>query len=74
MLGQGATHEGCSIVLSAGLTSDVVHQQDDYQPISGLSNVDNLVPTPPYRVGQVIGAKKRKLGSVRMLKQDEAHQ
>lgn len=74
MLGQGATQEGSSNVLSVGLPSVVVHQQDEHQPASGVSKVDSSVQGPPPQVGQVTGAKKRKLGSVRRFKQDEAQQ
>lgn len=74
LLGQGATQEGSSNVLSVGLPSVVVHQQDEHQPASGVSKVDSSVQGPPPQVGQVTGAKKRKLGSVRRFKQDEAQQ
>ncbi|KAE8775626.1 putative chromo domain-containing protein LHP1 [Hordeum vulgare] len=74
MLGQGATQEGSSNVLSVGLPSVVVHQQDEHQPASGVSKAGISVQGPQPQVGQVTGAKKRKLGSIRRFKQDEAHQ
>jgi hypothetical protein len=51
-----------------------VVQQDEHQPVNGLSTVENPVQAPPSQGVQVTGAKKRKLGSVRRFKQDEAQQ
>ena len=64
------THNS-SNVLSVG-PCIVVHQQDEHQPVSGLWKVDNSVHAPPSQVGQVSGAKNRKLGSVTRFKQVEA--
>ena len=77
---QNVTQEGSPNVLSDGSPcqrapiSVVVHQQDEHQPVNVLSKVENPVQAPPSQGVQVTGAKKRKLGSVRRFKQDEAPQ
>lgn len=78
ILPQSVPHEGSSNVLSDGFPCErapisvVVHEQDE--PVNVSSKVQNLVQAPPSQGVQVTGAKKRKLGSVRRFKQDEAQQ
>lgn len=80
ILAQRVTHEGSSNVLLDGFPcqrapiSVVVHQQDEHQLANDLPKVENSVQVPPSQGVQVTGAKKRKLGSVRRFKQDEAQQ
>lgn len=79
MLRQNVTRESNSNILSVGSASQraplsvVVDQQDEPLVVNhDLSKVENSVQAPPSQAGQVTGAKKRKSGSVRRFKQDEA--
>ncbi|CAM0957053.1 unnamed protein product [Alopecurus aequalis] len=81
ILAQSLPQEGSPNVLRDGFPCEraplsvVVHQQDEHdQPVNVLSKVENPVQAPPSQGVQVTGAKKRKLGSVRRFKQDEAQQ